>query len=33
MDCIAFDISPEANVDPVVGNQGNGVTVSCEGLC
>lgn len=33
MDCMAFDISPEANVTPAVGDQGNGVVVSCEGLC
>lgn len=33
MDCMAFDISMEANATPVVGEQGDGVVVSCEGLC
>jgi hypothetical protein len=30
---MAFEISSVANVARVVGNQGNGVVVSCEGLC
>lgn len=33
MDCMAFDLSAEENVVPVLGDQGDGVVVSCEGLC
>jgi hypothetical protein len=36
MDCIAFDLNAEGNVvpaAPVVGDQGDGVVVTCEGLC
>lgn len=36
IDCMAFDIasvSNTANAAPVLGYQGNGVVVTCEGLC
>lgn len=33
MDCMAFDLNSEADVVPVLGDQGDGVVVTCEGLC